>query len=294
MDESATLGAIPDGFVGQRMVVLPRAAVRAALTRPVTDRLLVTDAGVFPHAARHGRERPKGAAEHILVVCTDGEGTVGLDGGTHQLRKGDAAVIPAFAPHSYAASARDPWTLWWFHFVGTAAGDLVRTARIAAAGPVSHLRSGAPIASLVSQAIDGLDANTTGGLVAASGAAFHALTLIIATGRRSAGPSLSPVERALQHLRDTTPQRTSVEGLAAMVGLSPSQFGSLFRAQVGMPPLRYQRELRMARARELLDSTTLPVTSIAAECGYEDPLYFSRQFTATHGMSPKAYRSRDL
>src|SRR5690606_7015249 len=91
----------------------------------------------------------------------------------------------------------------------------------------------------------------------------------------------------------TTPTRTSVDSLASMVGLSTSQFGTLFRQHVGMPPLKYQNELRMARARELLDGTDLGVGVIAAECGYDDPLYFSRQFTRTHGHSPTAYRKRD-
>ncbi|MFI2102722.1 helix-turn-helix domain-containing protein [Isoptericola sp. NPDC019693] len=285
-------GALRDGFAGQRMVVVPRPAVRAALARPVTGRLVVTDAGFFPHAARHGRSRPDGAREHVVLVCTDGAGWCRTPGGRSDVLPGDVVLVPAGAPHEYAAAERDPWTLWWFHATGPDADELARAARDAAGGPVSHLRDPATVASLVSQVIDALDDGTGGGLVRAAGAAWHALAHVVATGRRSPGPAPDPVERAVEHLRATAPRRTSVTALAAMVGLSTSQLGALFRAQVGTSPLQYQTRLRLARARELLDATELPVAAVAQACGYDDPLYFSRQFARTHGTSPSAYRAR--
>lgn len=294
MDESAlvTPASVREGFAGQRMFVLARPVVRQALGRPVTGRLLVTDAGFFPHAARHGRSRPAGAGQHILLVCTDGAGWCTTPDGRFPVQRGDAVLLPAGVAHEYAATDDDPWTLWWLHLSGPDAAELVAAARSSAGGPVSHLRDAAPVASLVSQVIDALDAGTSGGLVRATGAAWNALTYVIATGRRAPGPSLSPVEQAVEHLRATAPRRTSVQSLAAMVGLSASQFGALFREHVGVSPLRYQSDLRMARARELLDSTTMTVASIAEACGYDDPLYFSRQFAKTHGQSPKAFRAR--
>lgn len=294
MEETTIVGpeAVREGFAGQRMLVLAPPVVRAALARPVTRRLLVTDAGFFPHAARHGRTRPGGAGQHVVLVCTDGAGWCRTPEGRFPVRRGDAVVLPASVAHQYAASEDTPWTLWWFHVVGEDSAELVQAAHRAAGGPVAHLRDPAGVASLVSQVIDALDTGTAGGLVSASGAAWHALAQLVATGRRVPGPSPSPVERAVEHLRATTPRRTSVDALAAMVGLSPSQLGSLFRRQVGVAPLRYQNDLRMARARELLDSTALPVAAVASRCGYDDALYFSRQFTRTHGLSPTAYRSR--
>lgn len=295
MDETPTAAgtaALRDGFAGQRMLTLPRPAVTAALQGPVTNRLLVTDAGFFPHAARHARARPQGAAQHIVLICSDGAGWVSTPRGRVSVRRGDAVVIPARLGHEYGAAETDPWTLWWLHVVGTDADELVRAAASAAGGLAFHLRDTAPLASLVSQTIDALDLGTKGGLVRASGAAWNLLAQLIATGRRPQGPSQNPVERVVEHLRSTSPRRTSVESLAAMVGLSASQLTSLFKQQVGVPPLRYQSDLRMTRARELLDSTDLQVSAVASDCGYDDPLYFTRQFTKLHQMSPTAYRSR--
>jgi len=292
-DQVAAAGpSVRDGFAGQRMLVLAGPVVAAAQARPVTRRLLVTDAGFFPRAAHHGRSRPHGAGQAVLLVCTGGSGWCRTAAGTATVRRGDAVVLPAAEAHEYAASQEDPWTVWWLHCTGSDVEELVRTALAAAGGPVVHLRSPAAVAASVAEVVDALDTGTAGGLVQASGAAWHALTQVIATGRRSRGPRPGPVERAVEHLRATAPRRTSVPELASMVGLRPSQLGALFRRQVGTSPLRYQSDLRMARARELLDTTDLPVVEVARACGYEDPLYFSRQFSGTHGQSPTAFRVR--
>lgn len=282
-----------EGFTGQRMLVVPRPAVRRALAEPVTGRLLVTDVGVFPHASRHGRSRPDGAAQHILLVCTGGAGWCRTPEGGFAVERGDAVVLPARIAHEYGASAADPWTVWWFHVTGADADELVGAARASAGGPRTHLRDAAPVASLVSQTIDALDGGfTTAGFIRAAGLAWNSLAHVVATGRRSQGPGPGPVERAVEHLRATAPHRTSVSALAAMVGLGPSQLGELFRRQLGVSPLKYQTELRMARARELLDSSAETVTAVARAAGYDDPLYFSRQFARIHGLSPSAYRTR--
>jgi len=49
--------------------------------------------------------------------------------------------------------------------------------------------------------------------------------------------------------------------------------------------------MKMEHACHLLDSGDLSVKAVAGALGYDDPLYFSRQFSRTIGMSPRAYRN---
>jgi AraC-like DNA-binding protein len=46
----------------------------------------------------------------------------------------------------------------------------------------------------------------------------------------------------------------------------------------------------MARARQLLITTTAPISEIAAAVGYTDSFYFSRQFSAVNQVSPRRFR----
>ena len=58
-----------------------------------------------------------------------------------------------------------------------------------------------------------------------------------------------------------------------------------------MPPIRYLRLLRMARAKDLLESSFLSVKEIAYQVGLNDESHFVRDFKATYGYSPALYRS---
>ena len=49
--------------------------------------------------------------------------------------------------------------------------------------------------------------------------------------------------------------------------------------------------LKMQRACFLLDTTDMPIKAIAADLGFEDPLYFSRSFRRIHDLSPVQYRT---
>ena len=61
-----------------------------------------------------------------------------------------------------------------------------------------------------------------------------------------------------------------------------------------MTPQRYLTDIRLNQAKELLISSSLNVGEIAAIVGYENALYFSRVFRKYAGLSPSAYRSREV
>ena len=63
-----------------------------------------------------------------------------------------------------------------------------------------------------------------------------------------------------------------------------------FKEEVGLTPVQFLEQQRMARARQLLELTGHGVAEIAAMVGYENAFYFTRRFTRATGKSPRAYR----
>ena len=88
-----------------------------------------------------------------------------------------------------------------------------------------------------------------------------------------------------RQLRDPPP----LARIAAVAGQSPEHFHRQFRALTGVTPFAYMLRLRMARARQLLHAG-LRVQEAADQCGYVDPLYFSRVFTRFYHQTPSACR----
>ena len=81
-------------------------------------------------------------------------------------------------------------------------------------------------------------------------------------------------------------------GLAAGVAMLERSFLPRFRAATGLAPSAYLRQMRVARARALLETTRNTVDQVAYEVGYEDTGGFRRAFREVVGLSPSDYRLR--
>jgi AraC family transcriptional regulator, arabinose operon regulatory protein len=84
----------------------------------------------------------------------------------------------------------------------------------------------------------------------------------------------------------------TLDGLVRATNLSRSRFAHLFRLHTGVPPGKYLRDVRFARARTLLETTFLSIKEVMAEVGFHDPSHFSRDFQAAFGVSPSQWRKR--
>ena len=279
-----------EGFDRQRLSVVPRPQVDFALSQPVTGRMIVTDAGYFPHADHHGRRRNHGAAETIVIVCTSGTGW--LEAGSQRQRIGSstAIVIPSGVEHAYGASESDPWTIWWCHVRGSDVSELVHAAGITPNRLTLSLKGVDRITALLDEIATALSRDSTPArLIATAGMAWRLFTQLAVD--RLLPEDGTPLERAMRYLDERIDGHVLVPELAAMVGVSPSHLTALFRDATGGGILAHHIALKMARARQLLDTTRQPIGEISRQVGIADPFYFSRQFARMHGLSPSEYRA---
>ena len=100
------------------------------------------------------------------------------------------------------------------------------------------------------------------------------------------------ISRALDAMEQRMADTLTVRDLAAIAGLSPSRFAHLFRRTVGVSPLRHLYSLRMRRAQQLLEHSSLPIRDVMRQVGWKDPSHFSKDFKRRFGVSPRGYRDR--
>ena len=105
-------------------------------------------------------------------------------------------------------------------------------------------------------------------------------------------PRPAPVERVRQLIELRLSEPLSVTALADEVGISHNHLTRLFHAAVGDTVIGYIRQRRVQRARHLLEHTTLPIKTVAAQVGVEDPRLFYKLIRAHLGCSPRQVRDR--
>ena len=98
------------------------------------------------------------------------------------------------------------------------------------------------------------------------------------------------VQRTIDRMEEQLHRSLPVSELANAVNLSVTQLTRLFREATGMTPGAFLHQLRMQRARILLERTTLSVTEVMAQVGISDRSHFARDFRRAHGTNPRTLR----
>ncbi|CAD7037763.1 GlxA family transcriptional regulator [Pseudorhizobium endolithicum] len=94
------------------------------------------------------------------------------------------------------------------------------------------------------------------------------------------------VELMASHLADPL----SPEHIAGLTGVSSRQLQRLFQAQFNMPMMGFYRDLRLAKADELLQQTDLAILDIASITGFTSAAHFSRCFVQRYKIPPRRKR----
>lgn len=100
------------------------------------------------------------------------------------------------------------------------------------------------------------------------------------------------LEQLHRVLEDRVNPVTTAAGISERLGVSASGLRSRFRSVAGVPLGEYLRNYRLNRSMALLRTTTLPISEIAIESGYDSPQAFSRAFRNATGQTPRAYRNK--
>lgn len=95
-----------------------------------------------------------------------------------------------------------------------------------------------------------------------------------------------------QHLHAVAADAHSIPELARLAGLADRTFLRRFQKATGLTPTEYLQQLRVLKARDLLETTNRPVDQIGWSVGYADPAAFRKIFQRLAGVSPRHYRQR--
>ena len=98
------------------------------------------------------------------------------------------------------------------------------------------------------------------------------------------------VERVKTLIENNFDRDLSVSEMARFVNLSVSHLQHLFKNEIGLSPAHYVQTLRLKKATELLESSSLSIKQIMIRIGTKDRSNFERRFKQAYKLTPVQYR----
>lgn len=236
----------------------------------------------------------------VIHIILDGKGYYRTPNGEFTLQKGDAFFIYPGEETTYWADKEDPWHYTWVGFHGIRSAELAEKMGFPKERPVLHVKQLDKMEQAIRRMLQAKQLTVVNEMRRMS-ELLYLFALFIEDNdayqedeEHQDYPSDVYGTAARDYMMVHYKEKIKIDDLAEHIGISRSHLTSSFKKKVGMSPQEFLINLRMEKAATRLKETADPINVVAAECGYEDSMSFSKAFKLRYSMSPKAYRESKL
>lgn len=229
--------------------------------------------------------------DYQMLYVANGQAYFTIDGKEHTVTAGQLVLYRPGDYQAYRYHAADRAQVYWMHFTGSEVASLVPSdmPRLMTVG------SAARITRLWNLIIEELQLRQEG-FEALCSLYLQEMLLLVQRRLHDTGDAdkdmREEISAAQTYFSEHYREPIDITAYAVERHVTVGWFIREFRHHVGVTPLQYIIDLRVARARELLTHSDCSVAQVAALVGYDNPLYFSRLFRGRTGMSPLQYRKK--
>ena len=256
----------------------------------------VTEAGLFYAGERFMTERTD-KDSYLILYTFSGEGFLTQDGSTVSLTPGTALILDCRRPQRYGtAPGCDHWHHYWVHADGCGVSALFTV--INPDGKLSCAAVPDTIRERFTHLMQRLPQETAAAVLSASLDVHRILQNMASVSlqekqdRRQTHQDM--IEKAADYIREHYAEDLHIESLLSVTHVSRSYFLRLFRRYMGTTPYNFLLLTRITRAKELLETTSLPISEIGYEVGFQGDANFSSRFLALTGVTPGQFRRQAL
>lgn len=239
-------------------------------------------------------QRPAGRRDYQILYIASGTAHFIIEGTEHILKEGSLILYKPHENQEYHYYQDERPEVYWMHFYGQNIASWLEEKKLCR--PVMHVRLQTEYLELFDSIIRELMLKQEGYMELAT-LKGKALLVLLSRGLKSRGPEVyirnEKIEEMIERINKEYQNEMCIDSMAKECGLSTCWFIKNFKEYTGFTPAQYVTKVRLSRARELLRSNVYNVSEIAALCGYDNPLYFSRLFKLHFGVSPKNYRNKE-
>ena len=112
-------------------------------------------------------------------------------------------------------------------------------------------------------------------------------------GKKPTASSSPLIEKVIKHINENFAEDITLQLLADRFSISRNYLSKRFKSETGFGINEYLNIIRIKSAEHLLTSSNMPMTEVAAQCGFNDSNYFSSVFKKVNGSAPLQYRKKN-
>ena len=250
--------------------------------------LMVNCAGAYEQIFRSYNHNPNGRLDYYLMYIVSGEAKIYNGNEVLIAKEGSIIVFPPNNEYKHT-SENSLISYLWVHFTGSDALSILNRYGISLFPAINSANGENKISNRFQRLFDGFAKNDK----------FRDYDLSSLLDRLliEIGRSISVEQgekmlfaKSIRYINEFYFKQIRITELAKMENVSMTTYNLHFKRQMGMSPTQYILALRMHSAKELLESSKLPIRDIGVMCGYDDFNFFTKVFKKYTGKAPSAYR----
>ena len=261
----------------------------------IHEPVFVTSCGYQKFITRNFRiSRNHGRVDYQIIYLLKGKGFYSFGKEIVEIPEGNLIVFIPNQPQNYEYHFQDSTELYWLHFSGYAAKELLIRSNLLGK-QVYFIGKISKCVELFKKIINEVQIKRP---LFQSIASANLAELICIFGRKLSDRKSQNIVMSNDSFRNITiymysnyNRKMKVEELANICNLSLDRFTHKFKELIGMTPIECLTKIRVEEAKYLLSNSFLNITEISSIIGYDNPLYFSRVFKKITGSSPRNYIS---
>ena len=236
--------------------------------------------------------RPCGRIDFQIIYMVHGQAPFTLNGEKRYIPEGNIVVYFPDTPQKYGYDLKDTPEVYWVHFTGNRAQEILKSCGFSETG-VFHVGVKAEYIFLFNKMIEELQLQRAQ-FSRLNGLYLQELLTLMARQIAQSGLPLprEEIQSAVQYFNQNYQSEISIKDYSKSCGMSVAWFIRSFKEHMGVTPQKYITGIRISKAKDLLQIPSLNISEVASLTGYQNPLYFSRIFKQSTGLSPLEYKKR--
>lgn len=219
-----------------------------------------------------------------LYLVVKGTGVWKIGGNTLPLEPG--AVFFTRPYQSYRLTGTENFTYLYISFDGPSAPDILKSYRI---DPDPHIyRNFSQLTAFWMESIRRFTQQTANAVT--ESVFMYTLSYLASADSRETGPNADKFQLILDYLHNHFQNPDlSLKSVASLFFYNEKYFSSLFKQKMQVNFSQYLNDLRIRYAIGQMEAGVSSISQLAAQCGFSDPLYFTKVFKNCTGSTPTAY-----